>query len=91
MPALTSRFTGIETLLSVTVASTILYGVYLVLFVIAVYLHSLALRDHHTSTTRVLRSPVFIGTVALFVTITTVRLPLFFLSFLLSLRLCSTG
>ncbi|KAJ7466614.1 hypothetical protein B0H11DRAFT_2284568 [Mycena galericulata] len=61
---------GIRTLLSVTVVSTLTYGAYFVLFVIAVYLHSLA-RDQHTSTASALRSPVFIGTISLFITITT--------------------
>ncbi|KAJ7480237.1 hypothetical protein B0H11DRAFT_1245321 [Mycena galericulata] len=61
---------GIQTLLSATVVSTLFYGVYFVLFVIAVYLHSLARRGQHTSAASVLRSPVFIGIISLFVTIT---------------------
>ncbi|KAJ6609467.1 hypothetical protein B0H10DRAFT_2063971 [Mycena sp. CBHHK59/15] len=64
---------GIRTLLTVSVMSTLFYGIYFVLAVIALYLHILRYERDGGSTNgsrSVLRSPVFLGTLSLFITIT---------------------
>ncbi|KAJ6596230.1 hypothetical protein DFH09DRAFT_129074 [Mycena vulgaris] len=65
---------GMQTLLSVCTVSTLFYGIYLVLAVISVYLHSIR-RAHEAEfnpgrAVRMLRNPVLLGTIALFVVIT---------------------
>ncbi|KAJ6541180.1 hypothetical protein DFH09DRAFT_1368299 [Mycena vulgaris] len=61
---------GVETLLSVAIVSTLSFGIYLALAVIALYLHALAHQYDASARGGALRSPVLLGIVALFLTIT---------------------
>ncbi|KAJ6541192.1 hypothetical protein DFH09DRAFT_1174726 [Mycena vulgaris] len=61
---------GVETLLSIAIVSTLSFGIYVVLAVIALYLHTLAHQNDASARGGGLRSPVLLGTVALFLTIT---------------------
>jgi len=65
---------GIQILFSVGMVSTLFYGMYLVLAVMALYLSGLrAGRDagpNDSGSRKMMRSPVFVGTIALFIVIT---------------------